>query len=98
MERIPITTPGEILKSEFLKPNRLSVNRVAKDIGVPQPTLQLVVTGRRSISAELALKLGIYFGMEPQFWMNLQAEHDLRVARAKFGKQLKEVHPLARAA
>lgn len=98
-KKIRIKHPGELLKSEFIEPNELTVYRVAKDSGIPQPTLQLIVTGKRSITSETALRLGIYFGIDAQFWMNLQSEYDLRMTKtAKFEQIEKEVHPLAKAA
>jgi antitoxin HigA-1 len=96
MKRIPISAPGEILLMEFIRPNNLTVYRVAKDSGIPQPTLQLIVTGKRGISADTALRLGLYFGIDAQFWLNLQSEFDLRVAKNKNLSRIeKEVHPLA---
>jgi addiction module HigA family antidote len=81
MKRIRILTPGEILLSEFIRPKGLTVYRVAKESGIPQPTLQLITSGKRTITAETALKLGLYFGVDAQFWLNLQSEHDLRLAK-----------------
>lgn len=99
MGKIRIKHPGELLKSEFIEPNGLSVYRVAKDAGIPQPTLQLIVTGKRSITAETALRLGFYFGIDAQFWLNLQSEYELRMTMAaKLGTIEREVHPLAKAA
>ena len=96
MKKIRLAPPGELLLKEFIEPNNLSVYRVAKDSGVSQPTLQMIVTGKRSISAETALRLGLYFGIDAQFWVNLQAEYDLRVAKGnKFKKIEREVRPLA---
>ena len=96
MKRIRILSPGEILLTEFIRPNNLTVYRVAKDSGISQPTLQLIVTGKRGISAETALRLGLYFGIDAQFWLNLQSDHDLRLAKQKNFPQIqKEVHPLA---
>src|SRR5437588_11050443 len=96
MKRIPILSPGEILLTEFIRPNNLTVYRVAKDSGISQPTLQLIVTGKRGITAETALRLGLYFGMDAQFWLNLQSEYELRLAKRKSLWQIqKEVHPLA---
>ncbi len=77
----------------------MSVYRVAKDAGIPQSTLQLIVSGRRPISAETALRLGVYFGIDAQFWMNLQSEYELRLAvEAKLALIQKEVRPLRKAA
>jgi addiction module HigA family antidote len=99
MKKIRLAPPGELLLKEFIQPNGLSVYRVAKDSGIAQPTWQLVVTGKRTITAETALRLGLYFGVEPQFWLNLQAEYDLRIARdAKMRVIEREVLPLAKAA
>src|SRR2546421_1591733 len=96
MKKIRVLSPGEILLSEFIRPNNLTVYRVAKDSGVSQPTLQLIVTGKRGITAETALRLGLYFGIDAQFWLNLQSEYDLRQAKQKSLPRIeKEVHPLA---
>ena len=64
MKRIRLASPGELLLKEFIQPNSLTVYRVAKDAGIPQSTLQLTVTGKRPISAEMALRLGVYFGID----------------------------------
>lgn len=96
MKKIRLAPPGEILLKEFIEPNALSVYRVAKDSGISQPTLQLIVTGKRSITAETALRLGVYFGIEPQFWLNLQTDYDLRLAKEQKMRTIqREVHPLA---
>jgi len=96
MKRIRILSPGEILLTEFIRPNNLTVYRVAKDSGISQPTLQLIASGKRSITAETALRLGLYFGIDAQFWLNLQSEYDLRLARDKnLSRIKKEVRPLA---
>jgi antitoxin HigA-1 len=70
--------PGEILKTEFMDPMKISSYRLAKDLDFPG--IYDVLRCKRSISAETALRLGKYFGLPAQFWMNLQAEHDLRIA------------------
>jgi addiction module HigA family antidote len=96
MKRIRVLPPGEILLTEFIRPNNLTVYRVAKDSGISQPTLQLIVSGKRGISADTALRLGVYFGIDAQFWLNLQSEYDLRLAKQKkLARIEKEVHPLA---
>jgi addiction module HigA family antidote len=96
MKKIRVLTAGEILLTEFIRPNKLTVYRVAKDAGIPQSTLQLIVTGKRGITADTALRLGLYFGIDAQFWLNLQSEYDLRMAKRKnFARIEKEVHPLA---
>ena len=81
--------PGEMLRTEFLEPMKITAYRLAKDLG--SPGIYEVIRGERSISAETALRLGKYFGMSAQFWMNLQAEYDLRVASA--GARLERVKP-----
>jgi antitoxin HigA-1 len=72
--------PGEILLEEFMKPLSLTAYRVAKDIGVPAPRVNDIVLGKRAISADTALRLGKYFGLPAQFWLNLQNDYDLRKA------------------
>jgi antitoxin HigA-1 len=72
--------PGKILKTEFMDPMKISAYRLAKDLDFPG--IYDVLHGKRSISAETALRLGKYFGLPAQFWMNLQTEHDLRIAAA----------------
>ncbi len=72
--------PGEILLTEFMKPLGLTAYRVAKDIGVPLPRVNDIVLGKRSISADTALRFGKYFGLPAQFWLNLQNDYDIRNA------------------
>ena len=88
--------PGEILLEEFLLPMEISQYRLAKDISVPQRRISEIVQGKRSITADTALRLGRYFGMEAQFWLNLQSRFDLLNAEAGLAKRLdKEVIPHA---
>jgi len=88
-------SPGEILKEEFMVPFGLSANRVARDIDVPPNRITGIVSGERSITADTALRLGLYFGIEPEFWMNLQMHYDLRMARRTDGDALKaRIRPL----
>ena len=72
--------PGEILSEEFLAPMGISQNKLAMDIHLPAPRINAIVRGKRAITAETALRLGAYFGIEPQFWMNLQTNYDIGVA------------------
>jgi len=72
--------PGDILLTEFMEPMGLTSYRLAKDLGVPLPRVYDIAKGKRSISADSALRLGAYFGLPAQFWMNLQNEYDLRTA------------------
>jgi len=88
--------PGEILLEEFLLPMSITQYRLAKYISVPQRRIGEIVKGKRSITADTALRLGRYFGMEAQFWLNLQSRYDLLQAEASLEKRLdKEVIPHA---
>lgn len=88
--------PGEILLEEFLRPMSISQYRLAKDISVPQRRISEITQGKRSITADTALRLGRYFGMEAQFWLSLQSRYDLLCAEAKLEERLdKEVRPHA---
>ena len=73
--------PGEILMEDFLKPLGISINKIARDIDVPPGRISTIVNGKRSITADTALRLGLYFGVSPELWLNLQTDYDLRVAR-----------------
>lgn len=79
--------PGEILK-ETLDGHALSPYRLAKDIGVPPNRITAILAGERAVSAETALRLGRYFGTSPQMWLNLQASHDLEIARRERGEEI----------
>ena len=85
--------PGEILLTEFMEPLGLTGYRLAKDLDVPAPRIGDIVRGKRAISADTALRLGIYFGLPAQFWLNLQNEYDLRLAARSAA--LKRVSPRA---
>ena len=73
---------------EFLKPMGLSQNRMALDISVPPRRINEIVLGKRSITADTALRLARYFGNSPQFWLGLQRDYDLDLAAATLGKRL----------
>ena len=85
----PPIHPGEILLEEFLKPLEITQYRLAKDITVPQRRIGEIVQGRRGMSADTAMRLARYFDMEPEFWMNLQARYDLKLAEGELGSRLK---------
>jgi len=92
----PPVLPGEILFEEFLQPMGISQYRLAKEISVPQRRIGEIVHGKRSITADTALRLGRYFGMEAQFWLNLQARYDLLCAEEELDERLdREVKPYA---
>jgi len=83
--------PGEILLEEFLLPMSLTPYRLAKELLVPLPRINDIVRGKRSITADTALRLGAYFHLPAQFWMNLQTDYDLRLAAAN--QDLKKIKP-----
>jgi len=84
MPRIRIRThPGEILKEEFLVPLGLSASALAAAIGVPANRITELIRGRRDMTADTALRLGRYFDVEPELWLNLQMAHDLSKAQAE---------------
>jgi addiction module HigA family antidote len=74
-------TPGEMLRDEFLAEYRLSQNQLAKAVGISPNRIAEIVNNRRRITADTALRLSLYFGNSPEFWMNLQTHHDLKLAR-----------------
>ena len=81
-KRLDPIPPGEILAEEFMAPNNVSQNRLARDIDVNPARINDIVHGRSAITASIALRLGKYFGTTPELWMNLQADYDLRRAKA----------------
>ena len=97
-ELLDLITPGEILKEEFMVPYGISANQLARDIDVPPNRVSEIVAGRRSISADTALRLGTYFGIDPQFWLNLQTDYDLRTVCRRSGTEIVErIRPLQHA-
>jgi addiction module HigA family antidote len=97
-EKLSPIHPGEVLLEEFIKPMGLSQNRLAIDIGVDARRINEIVLGKRSITADTALRLARFFGNSPQFWMGLQTQYDLDVAEDTLGKRLeREVRPMATA-
>ena len=89
-KKLPPIHPGEILIEEFLKPMGLSQYRLAKDISVPPRRINEIVHGKRSISADTALRLGRFFGIAPQFWLNLQTRFDLEVTEDLLADRLEK--------
>ena len=88
--------PGDILKTEFMEPLGLSSYRLAKELHVSAPRVNDLVRGKRSITADTAMRLSRYFGTTPQLWLGLQMDHDLWVAAKD--KSLAKVRPRAQAA
>jgi len=82
-KRITPIHPGEILLEEFLKPLDISQYRLAKDISVPARRINEIVHGKRSITADTALRLSRYFGLSDRFWLNLQGKYDLELEKDK---------------
>lgn len=80
--------PGEILLEEFMKPMGITARRLAADLDVPPSRISEIVHGQRPITADTALRLGLFFSMEPRFWLNLQAEYDMRMARRTLEKTI----------
>jgi antitoxin HigA-1 len=87
MKRLPPIHPGEVLLEDFMRPLGLSQYRVAKDIGVPALRISQIVRGKRSITADTALRLARYFGTSADVWLRLQARYDLEVV-AKMVKRI----------
>lgn len=93
------THPGEVLVAEFLHPLDLSVNALATGLRVPATRIGAIVKGKRSVTADTALRLARFFGTSPEFWINLQAMHDLTKARQETGATIeRDVRPRARVA
>jgi antitoxin HigA-1 len=80
-------TPGEMLKDEFLAEYGLSQNQLAKAVGISPNRIAEIVNDRRRITADTALRLSLYFGNSPEFWLNLQTHYDLKLARRKLKAQ-----------
>ena len=85
LELIP---PGEILYEEFMKPLGISINALARAIDVPPNRVSEIVNGKRSITADTALRLGKHFGVSPEIWLDLQSDYDLRIMRRTVWKQI----------
>jgi addiction module HigA family antidote len=92
----PPVHPGEILAEDFMAPLGLTANRLALDLRIPPNRLSEIIRGRRSITADTALRLGRYFKTSPEMWLGLQADYELRKARVEVGKRIeREVLPAA---
>lgn len=80
--------PGEILLEDFIKPMKITARQLAADIDVSPSRISEIVHGTRPVTADTALRLGLFFGMEPRFWLNLQSEYDLRMATRKLSDKI----------
>ncbi|WP_460594898.1 HigA family addiction module antitoxin [Geomonas sp. Red276] len=88
-ELLDLIPPGEVLLEDFMKPLGLSINALAREIDVPPGRISEIVNGKRSITADTALRLGLFFSVSPELWTGLQADYDLRVAKRLLGDKLK---------
>ncbi len=86
--------PGEVLKEEFLVPMGISVYCLSKETGLSQTRLSQIIKGRRSITAETAVKLGKVFDIAAEFWMNLQSLYDIEEAQKQYRKEIKSIYPV----
>lgn len=81
---LPLVTPGEVLRKEFMIPMAISARALARDIDVPANRITEILHGERTITADTALRLSCRFGVSTEFWMNLQTAHDLEKARRQW--------------
>jgi len=88
--KLPPVHPGEILYEEFMKPLGISQSRLGRDLGVSPRRINEIVHAKRSITADTALRLGRYFGMSAEFWLGLQSDYDLDIAKDKIMKKLEK--------
>ena len=93
MREIPLSHPGEILSEDFLKPMGISQYALAKAIGVPPRRINEIVHGKRSITADTALRLAAFFGTDAQSWINLQSHYDTEQAREALSAVLATIKP-----
>ena len=91
------THPGEVLMEDFIEGFGITQHKLAVSIGVPPRRINEIVHGKRAITADTALRLGRYFGVEPQFWLNLQSRYELELAQERVADQVDQITPLRRA-
>jgi len=98
-KKLPPIHPGEILLEEFLKPLGMSMNKLAEKLHLPANRITQIVEGRRGVTGETALRLARSFGTSAEFWLGMQKDYDLQVARDEFEAEVeREVRPRDRAA
>jgi antitoxin HigA-1 len=96
---LPPIHPGEILLEEFLKPNGINPHQLAMALRVPPNRIAQIIDGERAITADTALRLGRYFGIDPEFWIRLQGTYDIRAAVREHAAEIeREVIPRENAA
>ena len=88
-KKIPPLHPGVVLYDEFLQPLKISQNQIARDLGVSPRRINEIIHGKRSVTADTALRFSLYFGNSAQFWMGLQMDYDLDMAEDKSLEKLK---------
>ena len=88
--KIPPVHPGEILSEEFIKPMNISQNKLGRDLGVSPRRINEIIHGKRSVTADTALRLAAYFGNSPSFWLGLQMDYDLDVAEDTLAEKIKK--------
>lgn len=88
MRNLPPIHPGEQLREEFMKPLGLTAYRLAKDLNVPVTRIQAIISERRGITGDTALRLGRYFDTTPEFWLNMQRDYELEQAAEALGGRL----------
>jgi addiction module HigA family antidote len=92
MRKLKNVHPGEVLLEEFLIPLEISAYQLSKDIGIPQTRISQIVKSNRRITADTALRLSIYFGNSPKFWLGLQDDFDIEEEQAAKEKELKSIY------
>jgi len=91
MKRLKNIHPGEILREEFLKPMQISAYRLSKDAGIPQTRVSAIIKGKRSVTADTALRFAKYFGTTPKFWLGIQDDFDIEEESKKLKGQLNTI-------
>ena len=86
--------PGEVLMEDFVEGFGITQHKLAVSIGVPPRRINEIVHGKRAITADTALRLGRYFGVEPQLWLNLQSRYELELAQDRVADQVAAIAPL----
>ena len=94
MDKLQPIHPGEVLMEDFIKGFGITQHKLAVEIGVPPRRINEIVHGKRRITADTALRLGRYFGVENQFWLNLQSQYDLEIGKDALGDMLDRIEPL----
>lgn len=95
MKTLPNIHPGDVLLKEFLEPLGISQNALARATGVPPRRINEIVLGKRSITADTALRLAAALGASERFWLGLQADYDLEEARRALGKTVEQIERIA---